>query len=368
MDAITVLPPNSLAVVEQPFNVEVWEQEGKAIFEAGRVATRARRSAEQQLEDIHWKIGDWLLAGEKHLKDAAYEVAEKATGHAARTLMDFARVARVFPPESRRRDKLTWSHFKELATSSLTVEQRDTLLTEAQTRKLSVPKLRAAADRLKTPGGRLEPAGKKPRTVKLVYDRSFHKLICSLAASRSLYPPEKLFYRIFRDYFVANRASIEREIADFEAKVAADREMESIKRKARKLEKANEPPGARSALTRRLFAAVSQVQRELGGNTDTKVYGALFSYMATESGRGSAEEPRIDVLRAVVEGLDNAGDANAKLEFLLTVTKAQNMAERGELESILEHIEYYRVEQRKLQDKMRRDAEKAAKAEKPGLR
>src|SRR5271170_5328912 len=268
MDAITVFPPNSLAVVEKPFNVETWEQEGKAIFEAGRVATKARRTAEQQLEDIHWKIGDWPLAGEKHLKDAAYAVAEKATGQAERTLMDAARVARAFPPESRRRDKLTWSHFKEVATSSLTVEQRNTLLTEAQMRKLSIPKLRAAAERFKTPGGRLEPAGKAPRTIKLVYEHSLHKLICRLAASRGLYPPNRMFYRIFKDYFIANRASIEQEIADFEAKDAKSREEERIARTARKLAQADASKvwdeDARSALSKRILMAYTEIAKEFG--------------------------------------------------------------------------------------------------------
>jgi hypothetical protein len=383
MDAITVLPPNSLAVVEQPFNVAAWEQEGKAIFDAGRVATRARRSAEQQLEDIHWKVGDWLLAGEKHLKDATYEVAEKATGHAAHTLLDFARVARAFPTrESRHRDKLTWSHFKELATSSLTVEQRDILLAEAQTRKLSIPKLRAAADRLKTPGGQLEPAGEKPRTIKLVYDRSFHKLICRLAWARDQYPPENMFRRIFREYFAANRASIEQEIADFEAKDAKSREEARIARKARKLAKANEPPKpvasdneARILLGKRVYSAMLEMQKEFGGHTHERVNAVFVRYVLNETGNalvpwaqgefGNSYLPGvpIETLTALVERLENAGNAKAKMEFLRKAAEAQDMRERAGLEAEFKRMQDFRAEQRKLQDRMRRDAEKAAKAE-----
>jgi hypothetical protein len=366
MDAITVLPPNSLAVVEQPFNVAAWEQEGKAIFEAGRVAEKARRSAEQQLNDIRWKVGDWLLAGEKHLKDAAYELAEKATGRAARTLMDFARVARAFPPESRRRDKLTWSHFKEV--TPLSEQDRNRLLTEAQTGKLSIQKLRLEAGRL-NPSRRPRRPTSGLRTIKMEYDRSYHKLICGLAAARGLYPPGNMFRRIFRDYFIANRASIEQEIADFEAKDAKYRDEERIARKAGKLAKANEPPkpvDPRRLLAARMGGMFNEIRKEFDGGVSNQVHKIFLRYLLYESGKVFVSDVPIETLTAGVERVEAAGDAKDKVEFLRQAAEAQDMQERAGLENELKRLEDFRVGQRKLQDKKHRDAEKAAaKAEKP---
>jgi hypothetical protein len=71
---------------------------------------------EKGLEASQWRIGDWLLQGEKDFDEKAYDAAETITGWSRGTLYNIVWVVGKFPTLSLRSEtKLQWSHFKELA-------------------------------------------------------------------------------------------------------------------------------------------------------------------------------------------------------------------------------------------------------------
>ncbi len=90
----------------------------------GRKLMGREFASKRNAELRQWFLGDWLLAGinKKVLADGKkalgliqfwYE-AKKITGYPRGTLKNFVWIAKEFPP-SRRRDKLSWSHHREVA-------------------------------------------------------------------------------------------------------------------------------------------------------------------------------------------------------------------------------------------------------------
>lgn len=86
----------------------------------------------------NWWVGDWLQYGAARWGEK-YAEAARITGHDAKTLRNYAYVARQFDL-SRRRDTLTWSHHAEVA--GLEPHEQDRWLDRALTDKLSVADLR----------------------------------------------------------------------------------------------------------------------------------------------------------------------------------------------------------------------------------
>jgi hypothetical protein len=102
-----------------PFDLETWREYGREVIQQNAVgAWRADRRS--------WRLGEWLVAGEEELKQRKLRrEAEETTGYPWGTLKNFLWVAKEFP-QSRRRDKLSWSHHREVA--KLPKEEQDKFL------------------------------------------------------------------------------------------------------------------------------------------------------------------------------------------------------------------------------------------------
>lgn len=102
------------------------------------------RSIGSTLQSIHrainWWVGDWLLYGERHFGDEAYQaVRDQITeilGRSDESIRQAIWVAQQFPPDQRRRD-LRWSHHREVLIAKLPRDERYALLDVAVTEKLS---------------------------------------------------------------------------------------------------------------------------------------------------------------------------------------------------------------------------------------
>jgi hypothetical protein len=90
-----------------------------------------------------WAIADWLSEGiTEHGATATYDLAGQLFGYARQTFMDWASVARAFPPSSRD-ETLSFSHYKAV----MSVEEarlRPDWLAQAREKELSVSDLRLA--------------------------------------------------------------------------------------------------------------------------------------------------------------------------------------------------------------------------------
>jgi hypothetical protein len=86
----------------------------------------------------NWWVGDWLQYGAARWGEK-YAEAARITGHDAKTLRNYAYVARQFDL-SRRRDTLAWSHHAEVA--GLEPREQDRWLDRALKDRLSVADLR----------------------------------------------------------------------------------------------------------------------------------------------------------------------------------------------------------------------------------
>lgn len=76
-----------------------------------------------------WWVGDWIHFGNKRWGER-YAEAETLTGYDYQTLANAASVSKSFETLSRRREKLSWSHHREVA--SLPPDQQDSWLDTAE--------------------------------------------------------------------------------------------------------------------------------------------------------------------------------------------------------------------------------------------
>jgi hypothetical protein len=113
-------------VIQRDLPFEEWQQIGTALHTIEG--------------SVLWWIGDWLNYGERKWKET-YEEAALATGLAYGTLRDAVMMSKAFSL-SRRRDKLTWSHHREVC--SLHESEQDHFLDEAEKENWSRAKLRQA--------------------------------------------------------------------------------------------------------------------------------------------------------------------------------------------------------------------------------
>src|SRR6266481_1160744 len=114
-----------LTVFEPEFSIDNWRLEGKGILEDVAEASQNDGASAQRKNSLAWKFADWLVYGHQNLKshknlkkndrqlEAEVKKVHKSISH--RTIWDYIRTAKAFP-ESRRRDSLSWSHHKEIAT------------------------------------------------------------------------------------------------------------------------------------------------------------------------------------------------------------------------------------------------------------
>ncbi len=155
----------------------------------GRAANKGRKAAEQALDDVNWKIGDWLLTGEAHLKEGAYQEAERITKTSRSTLYDYARVARAFPPPVRDKS-LSFTHYKYL--TPLSPDTQQTLLAEIRDHKMSSMALRKELGRrgMLTRWGRprslrgKKASSNKSRRVKIEIPKDEYQLLRDVALAR----------------------------------------------------------------------------------------------------------------------------------------------------------------------------------------
>lgn len=93
---------------EKEWDAAEWRERG---HELRKTANLGKWRADKR----QWLLGDWLIAGEVHFKQAKFRhEARNITGYPWGTLKNLIWVAKAFPP-SRRRDKLSWSHHREVA-------------------------------------------------------------------------------------------------------------------------------------------------------------------------------------------------------------------------------------------------------------
>jgi phage N-6-adenine-methyltransferase len=88
-----------------------------------------------------WMVGDWARAGEKW--GDKYEAVIEATGLSYQGVADTKYVSAAFPDFSRRREKLSFKHHREVA--ALSPERADELLSLAETNHWSTRRLREEA-------------------------------------------------------------------------------------------------------------------------------------------------------------------------------------------------------------------------------
>lgn len=95
-----------------------------------------------------WWRGDWILAGEGRFGELAYAYFDDDE-YDPSTLNQFVRVSVAFPKETDRRDDLSWTHHKSVA-SLPTLRERKKVLTKAAKERWSDAELRAYVRTLKT--------------------------------------------------------------------------------------------------------------------------------------------------------------------------------------------------------------------------
>jgi len=117
-------------------NLKIWKDAG--------------RSIEKEHGDYRWKVGDWLLAGERQFGKKAYKEAVAITGYKRSTLYDLVRVAKRVPSSVRTED-LSWNHHRAVEE----LEDRETQkewLRNARAANWTVLALRKAIKRQPLPG------------------------------------------------------------------------------------------------------------------------------------------------------------------------------------------------------------------------
>jgi hypothetical protein len=91
-------------------------------------------------DSYQFMIGDLIAYGETRYEPGRYMRAAEMTGRQFQTIHQWASACRSIPPE-RRKFKLKWTHYYEVA-FDLSPEQQDRLLTEAESNKWAAPRLR----------------------------------------------------------------------------------------------------------------------------------------------------------------------------------------------------------------------------------
>jgi hypothetical protein len=131
-----------------------------------------------------WAIADWLLAGEKEIREKkftkkdAYDAAEKATGMKRSSLYQFKYTAQCFPTISTRVKKLSFGHHRLVAKkkktsedgveSGYTKQERKQYLRVARTRKLCVARF---ANYLKSKANKAERHQNTPTNADAVAEK-----------------------------------------------------------------------------------------------------------------------------------------------------------------------------------------------------
>jgi hypothetical protein len=173
----------------------------------------------KQHGNLQWKIGDWLVFGQRAYGETAYAEAEKITGKKRQTLYQFASVAKRVP-DCMRHTSLSWEHHQVVA--SLEPEDQKAWLDAAKEKNINAKQLRRAVG-----GGASPPkAGLPPPQMPV--DWKFYKLplhvedfenLEALASARSVQPgslgtkpippPVRLAHQIILEYMVAHAKELE---------------------------------------------------------------------------------------------------------------------------------------------------------------
>jgi hypothetical protein len=216
-----------LAICEVPaaFDVKHWKLIGKHLTEAKTV--------------LLWDLGDWLIEGEYGLEgEELKELATKITGYSWGNLKNYMWVSRSFP-KSRRRDKLTYSHHREVAKKEFDEVTQDNLLDSAIKGDLSlkgsvhwsVRKLktkikhgqdkgwlpRSEKDKTKDSpfGGKPEPLGPgrhQDPVLEVRICQKDHEFLMDLARARKVNGANSMMWRLMCEYVQQNLAALEAEV------------------------------------------------------------------------------------------------------------------------------------------------------------
>lgn len=156
----------------------------------------AGRSIEKEHGDYRWKVGDWLLAGERQFGKKAYKEAVAITGYKRATLYDLARVAKRVHSSVRTED-LSWNHHRAVEELGDREAQKE-WLRNARAANWTVVAFRKAIKRQPLPGHPPKPIavsegnGKQTRYLRVCLVEADIKVVGKLAEARNVTPGELL--------------------------------------------------------------------------------------------------------------------------------------------------------------------------------
>jgi hypothetical protein len=171
-------------------------EEPEEYYPTLKVWKDAGRAIEKAHGEVRWKIGDWLLAGEKQFGKKAYKEAVAITGYAKATLYDIARVAKRVTTSVRTED-LSWNHHRAVEKLEDREVQKE-WLRQAHAADFSVDALKRAIKRQPLPGHPPKHItsnkgdGEQVRYLKVRLIEADIKVAGKLAEARKLTPGELL--------------------------------------------------------------------------------------------------------------------------------------------------------------------------------
>jgi hypothetical protein len=169
---------------------------------------------EEGLELSQWRIGDWLVQGEKEFHEKTYEAAEAITGWSRGTLYNVVWAVGKFPTSSLRSEtKLKWSHFKELARIKDKKLREETLQDFSDGHTYSVIEVREQVDKIlrKNENGATPPQQKSFVSMQVSLNLAFRKQVKDLAKMAAK-RPDVLLRELVERYFDEYKAEITRKI------------------------------------------------------------------------------------------------------------------------------------------------------------
>jgi hypothetical protein len=189
--------------------------------ERGRELQARLNETNATAEGYQWKLGDWLLKGEKDFGEKkAYDEAEQLTGETRNYLYNVVWVVNRFPNSSLRKETiLKWSHFKELARIKDKKTREEVLSQVDDGLEHTVLEVRQIVDRTlnRISGSHGKERVKGVAYVRVPFTPNDRKLLKKLASSggKTL---DELLAKIVTDYLKANKSQIEKKLKKAEEK------------------------------------------------------------------------------------------------------------------------------------------------------
>jgi hypothetical protein len=180
-------------------------EEPEEYYPTLKIWKEAGRSIEKEHGDYRWKVGDWLLAGERQFGKKAYKEAVAITGYKKATLYDLVRVAKRVH-SSVRTEELSWNHHRAVEELVDREVQRE-WLRNARAADWTVVALKQAIKRHPLPGYPPKPItgnedrGESLRYMRVALNEADIKVVGKLADARGLTPCELLNEIVVKNFW-----------------------------------------------------------------------------------------------------------------------------------------------------------------------